>query len=64
MDDSIRTRFGSRSGPDAIPCTKKALERDLKRVQEAWEDCQTDRRRGAIYGYLQAVYDLVVGRRV
>jgi hypothetical protein len=59
MDASIRTRFGSRSRPDAIPYTKSALERDLERVQEAWDDCQTDRRRDAIYGYLKAVYDLV-----
>jgi hypothetical protein len=48
-----------RSRPDAIPYTKEALERDLERVQEAWDDCQTDRRRDAIYGYLKAVYDLV-----
>jgi hypothetical protein len=59
MDDSIRTRFGSRSGPDAIPYTKEALERDLERVHDAWDDSQADRRRDAIYGYLKAVYDLV-----
>jgi hypothetical protein len=59
MDASIRTRFGSRSRPDAIPYTKSALERDLKRVHDAWDDCQTDRRRDAIYGYLKTVYDLV-----
>jgi hypothetical protein len=45
--------------PDAIPYTKNALERDLERVQEAWDDCQADRRRDAVYGYLQAVHDLV-----
>jgi hypothetical protein len=38
---------------------KEALERDLERVQEAWDDSQADRRRDAIYGYLKAVYDLV-----
>ena len=45
--------------PDAIPYTKEALERDLERVHAAWYDCQTDRRRDAIYGYLKTVYDLV-----
>jgi hypothetical protein len=60
MDKSIRTPLCRlRSGPDAIPYTKDALERDLERVQDAWDDCQTDRRRDAIYGYLKAVYDLV-----
>src|SRR5580704_13248481 len=59
MNLSARTRSGFRSGPDAIPYTKEALERDLERVRDAWDDCQTDRRRGAIYGYLKAVYDLV-----
>jgi hypothetical protein len=28
-------------------------------VHDAWDDCQADRRRDAIYGYLEAVYDLV-----
>jgi hypothetical protein len=60
MDKSIRPRPREvRSGTDAIPYTKEAFERDLERVQEAWDDCQTDRRRDAIYGYLKAVYDLV-----
>ena len=59
MNLSIRTRSGFRSGSDAIPYTKEALERDLERVRGAWDDCQTDRRRDAIYGYLKAVYDLV-----
>jgi hypothetical protein len=59
MKVSIRTCLESRSGPDAIPYTKEALDRDLERVRDAWDDCQTDRRRDAIYGYLQAVYDLV-----
>jgi hypothetical protein len=59
MNLSIRTRSGFGSGPDAIPYTKEALERDLERVRGAWDDCQTDRRRDAIYGYLKAVYHLV-----
>jgi hypothetical protein len=60
MDKSIRTPLSRlRSGPDAIPYTKEALERDLERVHDAWDDSQADRRREAIYGYLKAVYDLV-----
>ena len=59
MNLYTRTRSGFRSGSDAIPYTKEALDRDLERVRGAWDDCQTDRRRDAIYGYLKAVYDLV-----
>jgi hypothetical protein len=59
MNLSIRTRSGFRSGPGAIPYTKEALDRDLERVRYAWDECQADRRRDAIYDYLQAVYDLV-----
>jgi hypothetical protein len=60
MDKSIRPLPREvRSGPDAIPYTKEALGRDLERVDDAWDDFQTDRRRDAIYGYLEAVYDLV-----
>jgi hypothetical protein len=59
MNLSIRTRSTLRSEPNAIPYTKNALERDLERVHDAWDDCQADRRRDAIYGYLKAVHDLV-----
>jgi hypothetical protein len=60
MDKSIRLPpRKERLRPDAIPYTKNALERDLERVHDAWDDYQTDRRRDAIYGYLKAVYDLV-----
>jgi hypothetical protein len=60
MDKSIRPPLSRvRPGTNAIPYTKYALERDLERVQGAWEECQADRRRDAIYGYLKAVYDLV-----
>jgi hypothetical protein len=59
MNLSTRTRSGLPSGRDAIPYTKETLERDLERVRGAWEGCQADRRRDAIYGYLKAVYDLV-----
>jgi hypothetical protein len=60
MDFSFHIRpREQRSGTNAIPYTKEALERDLERVHDAWDDCQADRRRDAIYGYLKAVYDLV-----
>jgi hypothetical protein len=60
MDKSIgRSPRKERLRPDAIPYTKNALERDLERVHDAWDDSQADRRRDAIYGYLKAVYDLV-----
>jgi hypothetical protein len=60
MDQSFHMRpRGERSETDAIPYTKHALERDLNRVQGVWEECQTNRRRDAIYDYLKAVYDLV-----
>jgi hypothetical protein len=66
MDKSIRPPSrAERSLPDEILYTKNALERDLERLQEAWDDCQADRRRNAIYGYLKAVLrpgELVVGR--
>jgi hypothetical protein len=59
MNLSIRTRTGFCSGPVAIPYTKEALDRDLERVHDAWHDSQADRRRDAVYGYLQAVHELV-----
>jgi hypothetical protein len=60
MDKSIRPPpRKERSTTNAIPYTKEAFERDLERVEEAWDDCQADRRRDAIYGYLNAVYHLV-----
>jgi hypothetical protein len=37
-----------------------ALRQDLQRVRSAWADCQANRHRNAIYGYLSAVYGLVV----
>jgi hypothetical protein len=36
-----------------------ALRQDLKPLCGAWDDCQANRDRNAIYGYLTAVYDLV-----
>jgi hypothetical protein len=45
---------------DEVPYTTQALRQDLLRVRLAWEDCQTSRDRNAIYGYLSAVFDLVI----
>ena len=49
-----------RSAKDPVPYSKEALKQDLTRVRNAWEDCQTSRDRNAIYGYLSAVFDLVM----
>jgi hypothetical protein len=35
------------------------LRQDLQRVRGVWDDCQANRDRNAIYGYLTAVYGLV-----
>jgi hypothetical protein len=45
---------------DEVPYTAQALRQDLTRVRNAWEDCQSSRDRNAIYGYLAAVFDLVM----
>ena len=53
----------ARSPPSSdtqIPYSREALAQDLRRVRGAWEACQTRRDRNAIYGYLNAVFDLVM----
>ncbi|SRR6266404_2347829 len=45
---------------DEVPYTAQALRQDLLRVRHAWEECQATRDRNAIYGYLSAVFDLVM----
>jgi hypothetical protein len=45
---------------DPIPYSRQALRQDLTRVRLAWQDCQANRDRNAIYGYLGAVFDLVM----
>ena len=45
---------------DPIPYSREALRQDLARVRLAWEECQASRDRNAIYGYLSAVFDLVM----
>jgi len=44
---------------DNVAYTAQALKQDLRRVRNAWDDCQANRDRDAIYGYLQAVFGLV-----
>ena len=44
---------------DHVPYTTQALRQDLLRVRNAWEACQANRARDAIYSYLTAVFDLV-----
>jgi hypothetical protein len=45
---------------DNVPYTAQALREDLRRVRNAWEECQASRDRNAIYGYLGIVFDLVM----
>jgi hypothetical protein len=44
---------------DDMPYGTQALQQDLLRVRNAWEECQASRKRDAIYTYLTAVFDLV-----
>jgi len=44
---------------DDVPYTSQALRQDLTRVRNAWDECQAQRERDAIYSYLTAVFDLV-----
>ena len=44
---------------DDVAYTTKALRRDLLRVENAWEECQSSRNRDAVYVYLTAVFNLV-----
>ena len=45
---------------DDVSYTAQALRQDLTRVRIAWDECQASRDRNAIYGYLGAVFDLVM----
>jgi hypothetical protein len=45
---------------DDVPYTSQALREDLRRVRNAWDECQTHRERDAIYRYLSAVFDLLM----
>jgi hypothetical protein len=56
---TTRTFQPSPSAMEPIPYSAESLRQDLERVRDAWDDCQATRDRNAIYGYLNAVYDLV-----
>ena len=59
----ISSRFSAqlnRSAKEPVPYSKAALRQDLAWVRIAWEECQASRERNAIYGYLTAVFDLVM----
>jgi hypothetical protein len=64
--DAQRRQFGrchqhlsKRPVQDDVPYMTQALREDLYRLRNAWEDCQANRDRDAIYGYLTTVFDLV-----
>jgi hypothetical protein len=44
---------------NAIPFSTETLKANLLRLQNEWETVQASRDRGAIYGYLTAVFELV-----
>ncbi len=48
-----------RSAKEPVPYCKEALRQDLARLRNAWDECQANRDRNAIYGYLSTVFDLV-----
>ena len=61
MADTIFSLGGlKKSTQDPIPYSREALKQDLVRVRNAWQDCQANRDRNAIYGYLSAVFELVM----
>jgi hypothetical protein len=60
MQPSLLSGFQPRPSPkEAVSHSSEALHQDLKRLRDAWADCQASRGRNAIYGYLTAVYGLV-----
>jgi hypothetical protein len=56
---SARTSHPRLSPKEIIPYSSAALRQDLERLRSIWHDCQANRNRNAIYGYLTAVYGLV-----
>jgi hypothetical protein len=43
---------------------KTALGRWLRKVRQAWGDFQASRKRDAVYGYLEAVFEIVMHHKV
>jgi len=56
---SARISHPRLSSKEVIPYSTEALRQDLDRLRRIWDDCQANRDRNAIYGYLSAVYGLV-----
>jgi hypothetical protein len=56
---SIRSSQASNFPKEIIPYSSAAMRQDLDRLRNAWDDCQANRDRNAIYAYLTAVYGLV-----
>src|ERR1700733_14262104 len=46
--------------PTTVPFSTEALKASLLRLQNEWETAQASRDRGAIYGYLTAVFEIVM----
>jgi hypothetical protein len=46
--------------PTTVPLSTEALKANLLRLQNEWEAAQASRDRGAIYGYLTAVFEIVM----
>jgi hypothetical protein len=59
-DTTFRPSRHIKSDEYQIPYSREALRQDLARVRIAWDDCQARRDRNAIYGYLSAVFELVM----
>jgi hypothetical protein len=47
------------SAQDDVAYTTAALKQDLLRLRNAWEECQANRNRDAIYHYLTVLFGLV-----
>jgi hypothetical protein len=44
--------------PPRVPFSDAAMATTLKRLRQAWSECQDVRSRDAIYGYLEAVFEV------
>ena len=55
----IKTSDTSAQQPIRVPFSNEALQANLVRLEDEWESYQSARDRDAIYGYLNAVFELV-----
>jgi hypothetical protein len=56
----LRTSNGLGREPTTMPFSTEALKANLLRLENEWETVQASRDRDAIYGYLNAVFELVM----